>query len=248
MKSALPSVTGFAGAIGTVGATLVGAGIAAGLGAVVSKSIDFEKAMSAAGAASTASAGQLGQLREAAIKAGADTQYSATQAAGAITEMAKAGVSTADILKGGLAGALDLAAAGQLDVGEAAGIAATAMTQFGLSGSQIPHVADLLAAGAGKAMGSVEDLAGALKYVGPVAAGMGVSIEETTGTLALFASQGILSEQAGTSLRGMLSSLTSPSKIAAEQMSELGINVFDAQGKFIGLAGVAKELHDSMGD
>jgi TP901 family phage tail tape measure protein len=62
------------------------------------------------------------------------------------------------------------------------------MVQFGLSGKDLPHVADLLAAGAGKAMGSVEDLSNALKYVGPVAAGMGISIEETTGTLALFAS------------------------------------------------------------
>jgi TP901 family phage tail tape measure protein len=65
----------------------------------------------------------MGQLRDAAIKAGADTQYSATEAADAITEMAKAGVSAKDIMGGGLKGALSLAAAGQLDVADAAGIA-----------------------------------------------------------------------------------------------------------------------------
>jgi hypothetical protein len=75
--------------------------------------------------------------------------------------------------------------------------------------AQTSHVADLLAAGAGKAMGSVQDLSEGLKYVGPVAHGMGVSIEETTGALALFASKGILGEQAGTSLRGVISALSS---------------------------------------
>jgi TP901 family phage tail tape measure protein len=70
---------------------------------------------------------------------------------------------------GGLKGALSLAAAGQIDVAEAAGIASTAMTQFSLAGKDLPHVADLLAAGAGKAMGSVDDLGQALNQAGLVA-------------------------------------------------------------------------------
>jgi hypothetical protein len=115
-----------------------------------------------------------------------------------------------------------------------------------LSGSQTSHVADLLAAGAGKALGSVQDLSEGLKYVGPVAHGMGVSIEETTGALALFASKGILGEQAGTSLRGVISSLSSPSKEAQIQLDDLGISVFDAQGKFKGLGGIAGELKGAM--
>lgn len=225
---------------------IAGGAIVAGLGMAINASMQFEQSMSAVQAATHATAGTMSDLRAAAIKAGADTAYSATEAADAITEMSKAGVSAKDIMGGGLKGALSLAAAGQLDVADAAGIAATAMQQFHLAGSDLPHVADLLAAGAGKAMGSVQDLSVALKYVGPVAAGMGVSIEETTGTLALFASQGILSDQAGTSLRGMLTALTSPSKLAAAEMSDLGINVFNAQGNFVGLDGVAGQLHDSL--
>jgi len=194
-----------------------------------------------------ATGASLGALRAAAIKAGADTQFSATEAADAITAMGKAGVSTKDILSGGLTGALSLAAAGELDVGQAAEIAATAMNQFGLEGKDIPHIADLLAAGAGKAMGSVQDLAGALKFVGPVAKGLGISIEETTGSLAMFAQQGILGEQAGTSMRGMLLTLTSPSAIVAKKMEALGINVYDAAGKFIGMDGAAGELQRTLG-
>jgi TP901 family phage tail tape measure protein len=206
----------------------------------------FDKAMSRAQAGTQATASQMTALRAAALKAGADTQFSATQAADAITEMGKAGVKVQDILGGGLQGTLALAAAGELEVARAAEIGATALTQFGLSGNQLPHVADVLAAGAGKAQGSVDDLAQALKYVGPVSNNLGVSIEETTGTLALFAKQGIIGEQAGTSLRGMMLSLTSPSAKAAETMKDLGINLYDAQGQFIGINGVAGELAKGM--
>lgn len=219
---------------------------AGGLGAAVLASANFDKAMSGVQAATHESAANMEALREAALKAGADTVFSATEAADAVTALAKAGVSTKDVLGGGLGGALALASAGELEVAQAAEIAATAMNQFGLAGADIPHIADLLAAAAGKAQGEVTDMANSLKYVGPVAAQMGISIEETTGAIAELASQGILGEQAGTSLRGMLTALTSPSKIAATTMKNLGISMYDATGQFIGLRGIAGQLKETM--
>jgi TP901 family phage tail tape measure protein len=229
------------------GAMLFGASVAGALIGVVTKSMQFEKAMSGVAAATQAGASSLNDLRDAAIKAGADTQYSATEAANAITEMAKAGVSSADILNGGLNGALSLAAAGQLDVAEAAGIASTAMTQFSLSGSQLPHVADLLAAGAGKAMGSVDDLGQALNQAGLLASSTGISIEETTGTLAAFASAGLIGSDAGTSFKTMLQQLQNPSQQSQQLLDDLGISAYDASGNFVGLAGLAGQLQDKLG-
>lgn len=219
---------------------------AAGLGAVVLASAKFDSAMSKVDAATHETAANLDLLRAAAIKAGADTVFSATEAADAVTALAKAGVSTNDILGGGLAGALALASAGELDVATAADIAATAMNQFGLAGKDIPHIADLLAAAAGKAQGEVSDMAQAFKFVGPVANQMGISIEETAGTIAELAKQGILADQAGTSLRGILTALSSPSKIAAQEMKNLGINLYDARGQFVGFKGVAGQLQSSL--
>lgn len=224
------------------GALVAGGLIAAGIAVAVAKFADFDAAMSNVQAATGESTANMELLRQAAIDAGASTVYSATEAAGAIEELAKAGVSTKDILAGGLKGSLDLAAAGQLDVARAAEITSTALNQFGLSGDQASHVADVLAAGAGKAMGSVDDLAQGLKFVGPVAASMGVSLEETTGALALFAQQGIIGEQAGTSLRGVLSSLTSPSSQARTEIERLGITLYDSQGNFLGLENAAGQL------
>ncbi|MFW0774508.1 phage tail tape measure protein [Paenarthrobacter nitroguajacolicus] len=232
----------------TAGTALMGFGAAvvAGVGLAIAKYAEFDKAMSEVRAATHASAGDMDQLRNAAVKAGADTSFSAKEAADAITELAKAGVSTADILNGGLNGALSLAAAGSMDVAGAAELAATAMTQFKLKGNQLPHVADLLAAGAGKAQGSVEDLGMALKQGGLVASATGLSIEETTGGLAAFASAGLIGSDAGTSFKTMLQGLTPNSAAAATKMSELGISAYDSQGKFIGLSKFAGVLQTSM--
>lgn len=226
----------------------LGAALVAPAAAAVKLSMDFEKAMSAVKAnVDNKSAPAMAKLKAAALEMGKTTQYSAIQAAQGEDELAKAGVGVTDIVNGGLKGALSLAAAGQLDVGSAAEIAASAMVQFGLTGQDIPHIADLLAAGADKAQGSVEDLGNALKYVGPVAASMGVSIESTVGVLTEFANQGIIGEQAGTGLRGVLSSLTSPSQQARQEMQKLGIQLYDGSGKFIGMAGTAQQLHDKLG-
>lgn len=223
-------------------------GLAAGAAFVlaVKKFADFDQAMSKVRAATHETAGNMQALRDAALDAGAKTAFSATQAAGAIENLAKAGVSTKDILGGGLKGALDLAAAGSLDVGDAAEIAATAMTQFGLSGKDVPHIADLLAAAAGKAQGEVSDMAMALKQGGLVAAQMGLSIEETTGTLAAFASAGLIGSDAGTSFKTMLLKLANPSKEAAQSMQALGIAAYDTKGNFVGIAPLAEQLHQKL--
>lgn len=224
------------------GAGIGGAALTAGFAYAVKQYADFDKAMSAVQAATHETAGNMEKLRTAAMKAGADTKYSGSEAANGIEELAKAGVETKDILSGGLDGALALAAAGNIEVGEAAELAATAMTQFGLKGSDIGHVADLLAAGAGKAQGSVGDLGYALKQSGLVAAQTGLSIEETTGTLAAFASAGLVGSDAGTSFKVMLQKLQNPSKEAAGLMNEYGISLYNAEGKFKGITAVAGDL------
>jgi TP901 family phage tail tape measure protein len=229
-------------------AALAGAAIAVGIGVAVKRFADFDKAMSAVAANSGAAAGELEQLREAAVKLGAESQFSATEAAEGINELAKAGVATADILGGGLKGALDLAAAGQIGVAQAAETTASAMTQFGLKGDSAVHVADLLASGANKAQGGVSDLGAALNQAGLVAAATGLTIEETTAGLTAFASAGLVGSDAGTSFKTMLQRLSAPMGPAAEAMKDLGISAYDSQGNFIGLANVAGQLRTSMED
>lgn len=227
-------------------ALVMGAAVGVGVGAAIVKYAEFDAQMSSVQAATHANVETQNALRDAAIEAGATTVFTATDSARAIEELAKAGISAKDTLGGGLSGALALASAGQLDVGQAAEIAATALTQFNLKGADVPHVADLLAAGAGKAQGSVEDLSQALNQGGLVASQTGLTIEETTGTLAAFASAGLLGSDAGTSFKTMLQRLTPQSAEARGEMERLGISAYDAQGNFIGMEKFAGVLRNGL--
>jgi TP901 family phage tail tape measure protein len=231
-----------------VGLLAVGALAAAGVGVAVKKFAEFDSAMSEVQASTHESTANMGLLRDAAIDAGAKTVFSATEAANAIDELAKAGLSTADILGGALDGALSLASAGGLGVAEAAATAATALTLFKLKGEDIPHVADLLAAGAGKAQGSVEDLSQALNQGGLVASQAGFTIEETTGVLAAFAAAGLKGSDAGTSLKTAIIALQKPSTQAQGIMDKYGISVYDANGQMLSFSGIANQLTTKLGN
>lgn len=227
---------------------VVGAAMTAVAGLAVAKFVQFDKSMSAVAAATHESAANMELLRDAALDAGKRTVFSADESASAIEELAKAGISTADILGGALNGSLDLAAAGAMDVAEAAGYTSVALAQFKLDGGQAAHVADLLAAGAGKALGEVSDLGMALRQGGQVAAQTGLTVEETTAALAAFAKAGLLGSDAGTSFKSMLQRLTPQSEESADLMQNLGISAYDAQGQFIGLASFAGNLQSALRD
>lgn len=232
----------------TLGTGLVigGGALLAGFGAAVSASAKFEKQMSGVKAVANATAGEMKQLSDAALKAGADTVFSASDAAKAEAELAKAGISVSDILGGALTGSLSLAAAGQLDLADAATVSAQAMNVFKLEGSDVGHIADVLAAAANKSAADVKTLGDGLRQGGLVAAQTGLTLEETTGALAAFADNALVGSDAGTSLKTMLQRLTPQSAEAQQAMDSLGITAYDAQGNFIGLDKFAGKLHDGL--
>lgn len=232
--------------VGTAG--LVAGGLLfAGLAFAADAAIGFDQAMSGVYAVSSANEAQQRRLRDAALEAGAATVYSASEAAQAEAELAKAGVSTANILNGGLRGALSLAAAGQLDLANAATITAQALNIFQLDGSKAGHVADVLAAGANKSAADVGQLGDALRQGGLLAKQTGLDLEDTVGVLALFADNALIGSDAGTSLKTMLQRLTPQSDEAKQALENLGISAYDQQGRFVGLAKFADQLKDKLG-
>ena len=215
-------------------------------GFAVAAAAKFEKAMSNVQAVTQASAGEMETLRNAALVAGRTTAFSAVQAADAMHELAKAGVSTADIAGGALTGALNLAAAAEVNVAEGAEIAANAMTVFGLSGKDVGHVADLLAAAANKSTTDVHQMGMSLRMAGQVASQTGLSIEDTVGALTLFAAEGLKGSDAGTSFKVMLQRHTPQSKEAQATMDRLGLSAYDAQGQFVGLQEFAGRMQEAF--
>jgi TP901 family phage tail tape measure protein len=209
---------------------------------------EFDAKMSQIQTLSHATAVEMDGLKKSALTMGQAIGFSAIQVADAEIELVKAGVSVKDIMGGALKGALELAAAGQIEVGKATEIATIALTQFNLVGKDVPHVADLLSAGADKALGGVAELGEALKSGGLVAAQFGVSLDETIGTLSAFANAGLLGETAGTDLRQMLLKLANPAKESADEMKKLGISIYGANGQFVGISTLAGQLKDKMKD
>jgi TP901 family phage tail tape measure protein len=238
-KEKFNSLTSAAG-----GFSLALGGVAA---AVVGVSYQFDKQMSAVASVANATRGELDQLRAAALKAGKDTAYSATEAAQAEEELAKAGISTQAILGGALTGTLSLAAAAGEDLAAAATDAAQAMNIFGLAGKDVGHIADVLAGGANTSATDVHQLALSLAQGGQVAHSFGLTLEDTTGTFAAFAQAGMIGSDAGTSLKTMLQALANPSKQSADLMRQLGIKVYDTSGQFIGITKLAQLLQDKLG-
>jgi len=229
------------------GMLLTGGVIAAGVVLAVKAFADFDKQMGNVKAVSNASATQMEKLAKAAIKAGADTVFSASEAAKAEGELAKAGVKTSDILGGALTGSLNLASAGGLDLANAATIAAQSMNIFKLGGKDVSHIADVLAAGANKSAADVGSLGDALKQGGLVAAQTGLHLEDTVGTLSMFADSALVGSDAGTSLKTMLMRLVPSSDAAQTAMDSIGFSAYDAQGKFVGMASVAEQLKTGLG-
>ena len=228
-------------------ATAMGIGLAGAFALAVGAAAKFDKQMSEVGAVSNATGQDLERLRQAALQAGADTAYSATEAAKAEAELAKAGLSTSQILGGALTGSLSLAAAGSLDLAESADIAAKTMNVFKLQGKDVGHIADVLSAAANKSATDVHELGEAIKMGGLASAAAGISLEETVGTLSAFADRALVGSDAGTSLKTMLMMLQAPTDKAASLMEELGINAYDANGNFVGTVDLAGQLQRQLG-
>lgn len=215
----------------TVAVGAMGAAFGAFVNTSVNKAADFEEQMSGVAAAAGAPADQLERLKQAAIDAGASTSFSATGAAQAMEEMAKAGLDVNTILSGGLAGTLGLAAAtGIKDLGYAAEVSADALNTFGLSGDKMGMVADVITNAANKSSMTVEQWRSALQSVGPVIAANGISVQEFSGFLSMMSTNAVKGADAGQGLKSMLMQMQSPSKQAAAMMKEIGLSAYDSSG------------------
>lgn len=236
---------GFQG-VATVTGVAAGA-IAAGIGFAVNAAIDFEKQISAIGAVSGATTSQMETLRKKALQLGADTAFSASDAANAMEELVKAGLSVDDVLNGAADATVALAAAGSIDLPQAATIAANAMNQFGLAAKDLPRVADLIAGAANASAIDVGQFGFALSQSGAVANLVGVKFADLATAIALMGNAGIVGSDAGTSLKTMLMNLQPSTVKQIALFKELGIVTKDGTNRFFDQHGKLKSLADVAG-
>lgn len=228
-------------------------GVTLPVGVAASASIkaaaDFESMGNTFKAVSGATSNQMAQMSELAKQLGNDISLpgtSATDAAAAMTELVKAGVSIDDTFKAAK-GTLQLSAAAQIDNAEAATIVGQALNAFGLSGDKATMVADLLANSANASAGEITDMAEAMQAGASVASMAGQSINDFTTAISLMANAGITGSDAGTSLKSMFMALMNPTKQASDTLKQLGINIYDANGKMLPLPQLVQQFSDKLG-
>lgn len=250
-KSAIGTKEAFSNV--ATGAGVAGGVIAGGFLVAVKSAADFEQGLSEIQATSGATTGEMDKIHDAALRIGKDTSFSATEAASAMSELSKAGVSVHDILNGAADATVALAAAGGVDLPEAATIASNAMNQFGLTAQELPNIADKIAGAANASAIDVSDFGYSLSQVGAVAKLAGVNFDDTATAIAVMGNAGIKGSDAGTSLKTMLMNLSPQTKKAKEEMMDLGIitadgsnKFYDAQGKLKSLSEISGILQDSL--
>lgn len=225
------------------GTAFIAAGVAmlAPLALGVKKSMEFNKQVSAVGAVSNASAEQLKTLKEQSMALGETSAFTATQVAKGQEFLAMAGLSVNDVMSA-MPGMLDLAAAGQLELGKAADIASNAMAVFGLKGHEAGRAADVLAAAATSSNTTVESIGQSVKFFAGAINTFKIPMEEAVAAIGLMGNAGLQGSIATTALSTAMTRLADPSKKAAKLMKQYGIEAFDAKGKFVGLPGVIAQI------
>ncbi|ENL1644118.1 phage tail tape measure protein [Klebsiella quasipneumoniae subsp. similipneumoniae] len=189
-------------------------------------------------------------LREQAKKLGAETAFSSSDAAQGQAFLAMAGF-TPEAIKAALPGVLDAAIAGgalsgDISLGETADISASILNQFQLNAGDMDRVGDVLVGTFTRSSTSLRDLGETMKYTGPVAAGLGISLEKTAAMIGILASNGKRGSDAGTAIAASLTNLAAPSTAAQKALKELGVSVSTSAGKMRPIEDVLRDLYGSL--
>ena len=231
-------------ALRSAGRGAIGFGVAAvaAFGYVVAQAAKFEKEMDFVQAVTNASAEEMEGLNKAALDLAKDSIYGPVQLSKAFVELAKAGASVQQIIDGVGEASVNLATAADVEIPFAGESLINILNTFKLGAEDAVRVSDLLAGAANASSVELTDLVTSLKYAGPVAQGLGISIEDVNDALTILGKVGIKGSTAGTSLRQIMLNLSPPTEAAADQMRELGILTEDGSNLFFDQAGNAKSL------
>ncbi|WP_239745195.1 phage tail tape measure protein [Mammaliicoccus sp. F-M27] len=243
-----PKLTNAGNAMKGVGRNMsmyVTAPIVGGFGLAVKTAADFEGQMSRVGAIAESSKGELKAMSDQAVDLGAKTSKSAGEVAQGMEELAALGFNAQEIMKA-MPSVISASEASGADMAETATIMASSLNAFGLEAKDSSHVADLLAMAANKSAADISYMGDALKYAGPPAKSLGVSLEDTSSAIGIMSDAGLEGSQAGTALRASFIKLAKPTKASAKVMEEMGISLSDSKGNFVGMPKLIEQFKNGM--
>lgn len=226
-------------------AAISSAAVAVLAGAAIKVGAGFEQAILNVASVAGANEAELKRLSAGAREQAKVSIFSATQAAEAQYALASAGFETNQILAA-QANVMTLAAATQSDLATTSAITTSTLSQFNLSAEESGRVANVFAASISGSQATLQKLGDAMRFVGPVANALDIDLESTTAAISLLFNAGFKGEQAGTILRSSLISLQKPSGEAAKLIKDIGLEINDASGKFLGFGPLIEQLADKQ--
>lgn len=176
---------------------------------------------------------------------GAETKFSATEAAEAINNMAMAGYDVNEVYAA-LPEVLNLASAGALDLDYATQLAANGLNVMGYGTDRLSELSNKLAVTASSAYGSVSDFGEGLLVAGGAAKSANLNFTDIFTALGILGDAGISAAEGGTKLRNVILSLYAPTDVAAEELNTLGIQTQDANGNVRDFQEVLKDLSGAL--
>lgn len=217
---------------------------------VVEVGSSFEAGLSEVEAISGATGSELETLESKAKSLGSSTKFSATEVAGAMTNMSLAGWSVNQTLSG-IDGVLQLAAASNMDLADASQVVTDNISSFNLEASQSTHIADMMAYAQANSSTTAAELGEAYKNCGANMNAAGQDIETTTSFLEALANNGLRGSEAGTSLAAVMRDMTSKMKDGKIAIGDTSVAVMDSSGNFRDMTDILKNVEnatDGMGD
>lgn len=212
---------------------------------ILAPSVAFSDQLNELEAVSQSTTQQMAALTNQAKKLGSTTRFSASQAAGAQTFLARAGFKVNEILAA-TPDVLNLAAASNMELARTADIASNIMGAFKIPATEMANVSDVLAATTSAANVDLEQLAESLKFAAPIANKAGLSLKETAAAVGLLGNVGIQGTLAGTALRRMLSRLAAPAATAKKLLAGMGVATKDTGGRLRRLPDILADISKAI--
>lgn len=211
--------------------------------AMVEASMEFEDAMARVKSVCNATTEEMQMMTAEARKMGETTRYTATEAAKAMENLVRNGLSAQQATKA-LSSVLQLAQANAIGLDEAAVILTNTLNMFNLSVNEAARVNDVLSSTAANTATNVAELYDALANAAPVASVLGFNIEEVNAALGALAQRGVKGADAGTQLRMAFVKLTDPAIL--KKLKDYNINIDEQTIKADGLAGTFRKLYNAQ--
>lgn len=238
MSVVTQSLTGFIRGAGLALAASFGGRV------IIGTLASLEESMAAVAAVTRSTEEELSSIRDVVKELGATTEFTASQVADGFKFLGLAGFTAAESIAA-IPQVLDLATSASMGLARAADIASNIMSAFGIAASNAAEVTDVLAAANARANTSIEQLGDGMKYVGPIAQSLGISVNDTAAAIGTLSNSGIQGSMAGTGLRRVLSSLVNATPQATRVLRDMGLTLEELNPTSNSLVDIVQRLADA---